>query len=50
MFHSYLPGTLGEGGDPFLLKIRDFLFSSKFLGALFLLLIAYVVARVITKN
>lgn len=50
VFEPYLPGTSGTGGDTFLLQVKDFLFSERFLGALLLLVVAAIVSWWITKK
>ncbi len=50
LFVPYLPGGNTAGGDPFLMKVRNFVFSDKFLGAVLLLIIAGVATWVLTKK
>jgi len=50
LFGPYLPGASGQGGDAFLMKARNFVFSDKFLGAVLLLGIAGVATWVLTKK
>ncbi len=46
----YLPGSPDSGGDTILLKVKNFVYSSKFLGAVALLLIAFIVAKILMKK
>jgi hypothetical protein len=46
----YLPGPPDTGGEDFLLSVKHFLYSEKFLGAVLLLIIAAATSWVLTKS
>ena len=46
----YLPGQSDVGGEAFLISVKHFLYSERFLGALLLLGIAAVTAWILTKK
>lgn len=46
----YLPGSPDDGGDTFLLALKNFVYSEKFLGAVLLIVIAAVTSWMITKG
>ena len=46
----YLPGASDSGGDASLLKVTSFVYSSEFLGAAVILIIAVIVWRVLVKK
>jgi len=48
VIYPYLPGYSGNVGDPFLLQLKDFFYSSQVLGAFLLLILAAFTAWVIT--
>lgn len=49
VIYPYLPGT-GSPSDPFLAKLKEFVYSSRFLGAVLLLIIAAITARILIKS
>ncbi|MEM4625426.1 MAG: hypothetical protein QXJ28_01505 [Candidatus Pacearchaeota archaeon] len=46
----YLPGSPDKGGDPNLIKLKNFIYSESFLGAALLLFIALIIFRILTKG
>ena len=50
VLYPYLPGYSGNSGDPFLIQLKDFFYSSKFLGAALLLILAALASWVITRG
>ena len=48
-FGPYLPGSSGGGGDPFILRITDWFYSSRVAGALLLLGLTAVVSWILIK-
>ena len=50
VLEPYLPGQPDTGGDAFLLSIKHFIYSQKFVGAALLLIIAAVASWIITKK
>ncbi len=50
MFGPYLPGQSDSGGNAFLISVKNFIYSQKFLGAVLLLVLAAITSWILLKK
>jgi hypothetical protein len=49
-FHSYLPWNSASGANPDVLRVTDWLFSSRVLGAILLLIVTAIISFLVVKG